>query len=166
MSINITLVVQMIVFALLIWFTMSIVWPFILRALEQRAKRIADGLAAAEKGQKDLSEARAKADEILREARTRAQQIIDQAQHRANELIEQAKNTAVAEGERLIAAAQQQTELEISRAREALRQEVAALALAGAAQLLQREIDPNAHADLLARLAEQVGQAQQQPVKH
>ncbi len=158
MNINLTLITQMIVFALLIWFTMRFVWPMILGAMEQRAKRIADGLAAAEKGQKDLSQAKVKADEIIREARTKAMQIIDQAQHRANELIEQAKNTAVAEGERLVAAAQQQTELQVSRAREELRQEVAALAVAGASRLLEREVDAKTHADLLAKLASQVGQ--------
>lgn len=158
MNINITLITQMVVFALLIWFTMKVVWPMILRPMDERAKRIADGLAAADKGQKDLSEAKAKADELLREARARAMQIIDQAQHRANELIEQAKNTAVAEGERLVAAAQQQTELDVSRAREALRKEVATLAVAGASQLLEREIDPKTHADLLGKLAAQIGQ--------
>lgn len=157
MSINITLITQMVVFALLIWFTMKFVWPRILGAMDERAKRIADGLAAAEKGQKDLSEAKLKADELLQEARARAMQIIDQAQHRANELIEQAKNTAVAEGERLVAAAQQQTELDVARAREALRKEVAALAVAGAARLLEREVDPKTHADLLGKLATQIG---------
>ncbi len=158
MNINITLITQMVVFALLIWFTMKFVWPIILGAMDERAKRIADGLAAAEKGQKNLSEAKSAAEEVLNEARGKALQIVDQAQHRANELIEQAKNTAVAEGERLVAAAQQQTELDVSRAREELRREVAALAVAGASQLLEREIDPKTHAELLSKLATEVGQ--------
>lgn len=156
MSINLTLIVQMFVFALLIWFTMKFVWPMILGAMDERAKRIADGLAAAEQGQKDLAQAQTRADDAIREARGKAVQIVDQAQHRANELIDQAKVEAVAEGERLLAAAQQQIQLESNRARENLRKEVAALALAGASQLLEREIDPQAHKDLLERLAGQI----------
>ena len=156
MSINLTLIVQMFVFILLIWFTMKFVWPMILGAMDERAKRIADGLAAAEQGQKDLAQAQTRADDAIREARAKAVQIVDQAQHRANELIDQAKVAAVAEGERLLAAAQQQIHLESNRARENLRKEVAALALAGASQLLEREIDPKAHKDLLERLAGQI----------
>jgi F-type H+-transporting ATPase subunit b len=155
-SINLTLIVQMIVFTLLIWFTMKFVWPMILGAMDERAKRIADGLAAAEQGQKDLAQAQSRADEAIREARSKAVQIVDQAQHRATELIDQAKVAASAEGERLIAAAQQQIQLESNRARENLRKEVAGLALAGASQLLEREIDPKAHKDLLDRLAGQI----------
>jgi F-type H+-transporting ATPase subunit b len=155
-SINLTLIVQMVVFALLIWFTMKFVWPMILGALDERAKRIADGLAAAEQGQKDLAQAQTRADEAIREARSKAVQIVDQAQHRANELIDQAKVAALAEGERLVASAQQQIQLESQRARENLRKEVAGLALAGASQLLEREIDPRAHKELLDRLAGQI----------
>jgi F-type H+-transporting ATPase subunit b len=146
----------MIVFTLLIWFTMKFVWPMILGAMDERAKRIADGLAAAEQGQKDLAQAQSRADEAIREARSKAVQIVDQAQHRATELIDQAKVAASAEGERLVAAAQQQIQLESNRARENLRKEVAGLALAGASQLLEREIDPKAHKDLLDRLAGQI----------
>src|SRR5687768_5405070 len=102
----------MIVFAILIWFTMKFVWPIILGAMEERSRKIALGLAAAEKGQLELSQARTNADTIIREARERAQQIVDQAQHRANDLIEQAKSTATAEGVRLVQAAHQQIELE------------------------------------------------------
>lgn len=156
MSINITLITQMVVFGLLIWFTMKFVWPIILGAMDERARRIADGLAAADKGQKDMAQAKLKADEVIREARARALQIIDQAQHRANELIEQAKNTAIAEGERLVAVAQQQTELDAGRAREALRKEVATLAVRGASQLLEREVDPKTHSELLGKLATQI----------
>ena len=156
MSINLTLIAQMFVFGLLIWFTMKFVWPIILGAMDQRAKRIADGLAAAEKGQKDLTQAKSRSDDIIREARAKAVQIVDQAQHRANELIDQAKTTAVSEGERLIAAAQQQTRLDATRAREDLRKEVAALAVMGASQLLEREVDAKTHAELLNKLSAQI----------
>ena len=156
MSINLTLITQMFVFLLLALFTMKFVWPMIRGAMDQRAKRIADGLAAGEKGQKDLGQAKSKADEIVREARARAVQIENQAQHRANELIDQAKKTAIGEGERLLAAAQQQIQLEGTRARESLRKDVATLAVTGASQLLEREIDPKTHAALLDKLAAQL----------
>ena len=156
MNINLTLIVQMFVFALLIWFTMKVVWPLILGPMDERARRIADGLAAADKGQKDLAQAKSRSDDIIGEARVKAVQIVDQAQHRANELIAQAKTTAISEGERLVAAAQQEIELESNRAREILRREVAALAVIGASRLLEREVDAKAHADLLNKLAAQV----------
>ena len=156
MSINLTLIAQMFVFGLLIWFTMRFVWPIILGAMDARAKRIADGLAAAEKGQKDLTQAKSRSDDIIREARAKAVQIVDQAQHRANELIDQAKATAITEGDRLIAGAQQQTRLDATRAREDLRKEVAALAVMGASQLLEREVDPKTHAELLNKLSAQI----------
>jgi len=155
-NINLTLIVQMFVFALLIWFTMKVVWPLILGPMDERAKRIADGLAAADKGQKDLAQAKSRSDDIIREARVKAVQIVDQAQHRANELIDQAKTTAISEGERLVAAAQQQIELESNRARESLRKDVAALAVTGASRLLEREVDAKAHAELLNKLAAQI----------
>jgi F-type H+-transporting ATPase subunit b len=156
MNINLTLIVQMVVFIVLIWFTMKFVWPLITDAMEERAKKIALGLAAAEKGQAELAQARSNSDAIIREARERATQIIDHAQHRANELIDQAKATATAEGQRLVAAAQQQIDLEANRAREALRKEVAELAVSTASKLLEREIDARAHADLISKLATQI----------
>lgn len=156
MNINLTLIVQMLVFALVIWLTMKFVWPMILGAMDERTRKIAQGLAAAEKGQAELAQAREKADAIIREARERANQIVDQAQHRAGDLIEQAKQTAVSEGERLVAAAQAQIALETSRAREQLRREVGQVAVRAASKLLEREIDPRAHADLIDKLAAQV----------
>lgn len=156
MNINLTLIVQMIVFILLIWFTMRFVWPMILGQMNEREARIANGLAAAEKGEQALAEARDKVDALVREARERANQIIDHAQHRANELVEQAKGTATSEGARLVAAAQQQIELDTTRAREALRREVAGIAVAAAGKLLGREIDARKHADLLDKLAAEV----------
>ena len=156
MNINLTLVVQMVVFALLIYGTMKWIWPPLLNAMQARERKIAEGLAAADKGEQELAEARGKADAIVREARERANQIIDHAQHRANELVEQAKTTASAEGARLIAAAEQQIELETSHARESLRREVAGIAVGAAAKLLGREIDAGKHADLLDKLAAEV----------
>jgi F-type H+-transporting ATPase subunit b len=155
-NINLTLVVQMIVFATLILITMKWIWPPILKAMDERQRKIAQGLAAAEEGEKQLSQARDKADVIIREARERANQIIDHAQHRANELIEQAKGAAGAEGARILAAAQQQIELETTRAKESLRREVAGIAVGAATKLLGREIDARAHADLLEQLAEEI----------
>jgi F-type H+-transporting ATPase subunit b len=155
-NINLTLVVQMIVFATLILITMKWIWPPILKAMDERQRKIALGLAAAEEGEKALAEARGKADAIIREARERANQIIDHAQHRANELIEQAKGAASAEGARLLEAAQQQIELDTTRAKESLRREVASIAVGAATKLLGREIDARAHADLLEQLAEQI----------
>ena len=156
MNINLTLVVQMIVFVVLVWFTMKFVWPMILGPMEERSKKIAAGLAAAERGQQELAQARDRAEGIIREARERATQIIDQAQHRANDLVEQAKSTATAEGQRQVAAAKQQIDLEASHAREALRREVATIAVSAASKVLEREIDPRAHADLLSKLATQI----------
>ena len=156
MSITLTLVVQMIVFALLIAITMKYIWPVILNAMEERSRKIAQGLAAAEQGEQELTAARGKADDIIREARERANHIIDQAQHRANDLVEQAKGAASSAGARIVAAAQQQIELDTTHAREALRREVAGIAVGAASKLLEREIDPRAHADLLDKLAAQI----------
>jgi F-type H+-transporting ATPase subunit b len=155
-NINLTLIVQMVVFIVLIWFTMKFVWPMILGPMEERSKKIATGLAAAEQGQQQLTQAHQEAEVIIREARERAHQIIDQAQHRGNEAIEQAKGTAASEGQRLVAAAHQQITLESTRAREGLRHEVGKLAVQAASKLLEREIDPRAHADLIDKLAAQI----------
>jgi F-type H+-transporting ATPase subunit b len=155
-NINLTLVVQMLVFVALIAFTMKFVWPILLSAMDERSRKIALGLAAAEKGQEELAQANARAEDVIREARERAAQIIDQAQHRANELIEQAKGAATHEGQRLLAAAQTQIDLEASRARETLRREVAHIAVQAASKLLEREIDAKAHADLIGKLATQI----------
>ena len=156
MNINLTLIVQMVVFATLIGITMKWIWPPLLNMMDERQRKIAQGLAAAEKGQQELSEARSKADAIVRESRERANQIIDHAQHRANELLEEAKGAADSESARIVAAAQQQIELETTRAKENLRREVAGIAVGAAAKLLGREIDPRAHADLLDKLATQI----------
>jgi F-type H+-transporting ATPase subunit b len=155
-NINLTLIVQMFVFIVLIWFTMKFVWPMILGPMEERSKKIAQGLAAADRGEEALAKAREEAETIIRAARERATQIIDQANHNANELIEQAKGTATTDAQRIKASAEQQTELETSRARESLRREVAQIAVQAASKLLEREIDPKTHADLLSKLATQI----------
>ena len=156
MNINLTLVVQMIVFATLILITMKWIWPPILKAMDERQRKIAQGLAAAEEGEKELADARGKADGIIREARERANQIIDHAQHRGNEIVDQAKSAASAEAARIVAAAQQQIDLDTTRAKESLRREVAGIAVDAASKLLGREIDARAHADLLEQLAEEI----------
>ncbi|HUN27680.1 MAG TPA: F0F1 ATP synthase subunit B [Steroidobacteraceae bacterium] len=156
MNINLTLIIQMIVFAILVWFTMRFVWPMILGPLEERSRKIAMGLAAAEKGQQDLAQAEKKSEAVIHEARDRAHQIIEQAQRRANELIEEAKHSAQSEGERILTAAHEQIELEATRVREILRKDVAQLAVDTAAKLLEREIDARKHADLLDKLAAQI----------
>jgi F-type H+-transporting ATPase subunit b len=155
-NINLTLIVQMLVFVVLTWFTMKKIWPQILGVMDERSKKIALGLAAAEKGQQQLRQAHQDAEAIIREARERAHQLIDQAQQRANAAIEEAKGTATSEGERLVAAAHQQIALESTRARESLRRDVGQLAVQAASKLLEREIDPRAHADLIDKLAAQI----------
>lgn len=156
MDINATLIGQVLGFLVLVWFTWKFIWPPLLGAIEQRQKKIADGLAAADRGQKDLEDAKAKAGEIVREARDKAVQVVDQAHKRGNELIDEAKQTAVSEGERLVTAARAEIASESSRARDGLRRDVAALALSGAERLLGREVDAKAHADLLDQLAAEI----------
>lgn len=156
MSINATFIGQIIVFLILLWFIFKFVTPPISAALDARAKKIAEGLAAAERGQKDLDEAKARADGVVQEARDRANQIIDQASRRSTEIIEQAKQSALHEGDRLIASAKQQIELEATRAREELRRQVADLSVRTASKLLGREIDAGKHADILGELASEI----------
>jgi F-type H+-transporting ATPase subunit b len=155
-NINLTLVVQMIVFLVLIWFTMKFVWPMILGQMDERSKKIALGLAAAEKGQAELAAAQTRVEGLVQEARERGLKIVDQAQHRANEIIDQARVTATAEGARLVQAAQQQIQLESNQAREQLRREVGQIAVDAASKLLEREVDARGHAALLDKLAAQL----------
>jgi F-type H+-transporting ATPase subunit b len=148
-----TLIAQAIAFFIFIWFTVKFVWPPLMRAVDERQKTIADGLAAAEAGKKSLEQAGVRAEEELNKARSKANQIVDQANRRSNEMIEAAKASASSEGARIVAEARQETQVESNRAREQLRKEVAALAVAGASKLLGREIDAKTHADLLDKLA-------------
>ena len=159
MDINATLIGQAIGFLILVWVTWKFIWPPLLGMIEERQKKIADGLAAADRGQHDLVQAKSKASEIIREARDKAVQVVDQAHRRSGELIDEAKHTAVAEGERLVNAARAEVATEAGRARDGLRREVATLALAGAGRLLGREVDARAHAELLEQLAAEIERA-------
>ncbi|HEY8035944.1 F0F1 ATP synthase subunit B [Methylobacter sp.] len=157
MSINATLIGQMITFALLVWFTMKYIWPPLFDSLEERKKKIADGLAAAEKGQEAMQLAEKKAKGVLKEAKEQSSEIVNLAQKRANELVEASKETAKKEGERLILVAKAQIEQEKQQAKESLRKEVSALALRAAEQILSAEIDKTKHQDLLSKISNQLG---------
>lgn len=157
MSINLTLIGQMITFTLLVWFTEKYVWSYLLGVLEERKKKIAEGLAAAEKGQEEIKLAEKKAKGVLKEAKEQSSEIIGIAQKRANELVEEAKLQAQKEGERLLEAAKAQIEQEMLQARESLRKEVSSLALRAAEQILKEEIDKAKHQDILNKTAEQLG---------
>lgn len=156
MSINATFIGQIFVFLILLWFISKFIVPPISGAIDARAKKIAEGLSAADRGQKSLDEAKARSEEVISEARDRANQIIDAASRRSNELVDAAKQSALAEGDRLIAAAKQQIELDTAKAREALRREVADLTVKSAAKVLGREIDASKHADILGKLATEI----------
>lgn len=156
MNINATLVIQMFVFAATVWIAMKFIWPMLYSLLDERAKKIASGLAAAEKGQQDFAQAEARAEAVIEEARTRANQIVDAASRRSNEIVEAARQSAQSEGDRLLASAKQQIELEASKAREELRKQVADLTVRSAAKVLGREIDPARHADILGKLAAEI----------
>ncbi len=156
MNINATLFAQMIVFAILIWVTMKWIWPPLMAAIEERQQRIAEGLAAADRSQKDLAQAQDKVNEALKDARTKANEIIDQAHQRAVQLIDAAKHDAIAEADRQKALAQADIDAATNRAREELRRQVSTLALTGAERLLHREIDAGAHKALLDALAAEI----------
>ena len=153
MDITVTLIIQMLVFAIFVWVVMSFIWPIILGAMSEREKKIAAGLAAAEQGQKDLSEAKSRADEVIKEARTRALAIEAQARTQANQIIDEARKAAGLEGEKALASAKSQISLESNRAREQLRGQVVSLAVAGARRVLEKEIDAKTHGELLDKLA-------------
>ncbi len=156
MNINFSLIAQAITFALFILFTVKIIWPYMLRAIETRQKTIADGLAAAERGHRELEESSKRAEDAINDARGRAADILAQTERRATQLIEEAKSAAKGEGDREKAAAKAEIEQEFARAREQLRDQVAALAVAGAEKILQREVDAKAHADLLDSIRRQL----------
>ena len=156
MSLNFTLFAQAAVFLAFIWFTVKIVWPYMLRAIEQRQKTIADGLAAAEAGRRALETSTKEAEASVRQGRDRAAEIIAQAEKRAAQVIEEARAAAKAEGDREKAAAKADIQQEVSRAREQLREQVAALAVAGAEKILRREVDAKSHADLLDGIKKQL----------
>jgi F-type H+-transporting ATPase subunit b len=156
MNINLTLFAQAATFAIFIWFTAKFVWPHLARAIDARQKHIAEGLAAAERGKQDLEQAAVRTADMLVQAKSQAQEILVQAERRASQIIEEAKVTAGEEGARLLTGAKAEIDQEVSRARETLRTQVAALAVAGAEQILRREVDEKVHADLLASVQSQL----------
>jgi F-type H+-transporting ATPase subunit b len=156
MNPNITLFGQMISFAILIWFTVKFIWPPLMKAIEERQQKIAEGLAAADRSQKDLAQAQDKVNDALKDARTKANEIIEQAHGRANQIIDQAKNDAIAEANRQKALAEAEIAAAANRAKEELRKQVSSLAVSGAEKLLKREIDANAHKALIDDLAAQL----------
>ncbi|HQS00918.1 MAG: F0F1 ATP synthase subunit B [Polaromonas sp.] len=152
MSINATLFVQAIVFAILVWFTMKFVWPPITKALDERAQKIAEGLAAADKAKSELSVANKRVEEELAKSRNESAVRLAEAERRAQSMIEEAKAKAAEEGNKIIAAAKVEAEQQTVKARETLREQVAALAVKGAEQILRKEVNAGVHADLLGRL--------------
>ena len=156
MDIGMTLLGQALSFAVLIWVTVQFIWPPLMAAIEERQQKIAEGLAAADRSKKDLAQAEEKVNDVLREARTKASEIVNQAEARRAQIIDQAKVEAIEEGNRQKAAALAEIDASASRAREDLRKQVSALAVAGAEKLILREIDGNAHKALLDELAEQI----------
>lgn len=156
MNINLTLFGQMVTFAMFVWFCMRFVWPVIIDAMEERQKKIADGLDAADRAMRDLEVAQAQAGDQMREAKQDAAGIIDQANKRASQIVEEAKQLAIAEGDRLKAAAAADIEQDVNRAKEELRIAVASLALAGAEKILETSVDDTAHRALVDQLATQL----------
>lgn len=156
MNMNATLIGQAIAFAIFIAFCMKYVWPPIMLALEERTKKIAEGLAAAERGRHEQELAEKRAQQVIHEAKEQANDIISQAQRRSNDIVDESKETARVEGERIMTSAHAEIEQEANRVRDELRGQVATVALAGAAKILSREIDAKAHTDLLDELVSQI----------
>lgn len=152
MSINLTLLGQAITFLIFVWFTMKFVWPPLIQAMRDRQKKIADGLAAAAKGQQELAQAENLIKDQMLVAKQQAAEIIEKAYRRADQIVEEAKDKAQEEGKRILEAAQSNIEQAASRARESLRKEVGALAISGAERVLKRDIDATAHNDILRQL--------------
>jgi F-type H+-transporting ATPase subunit b len=151
-----TLLGQIIAMAVFVWFSMKFIWPVIMGAIEQRQTEIATGLAAAEQGASSLERAKVESDKIIAAAREQARSIVDQANSRASGIVEQAKTDGETERKRQLEGARAEIGVEINRAREELRGQVAKIAIAGAAKVLAREIDENTHRDLLSRLASEI----------
>ncbi len=156
MDINLTLIGQTIAMIVFVWFCMKKIWPPILNAIEERQKEIEEGLAAADRSQERLVQAEAEAAEIVADARTQATGILDQAHARANEIVADGKEAGEKERERQLAAARAEIEQETNKAREELRSQVSAIAIASAEKILTREIDDSAHQDILGKLAQEI----------
>ncbi|MEF7614244.1 F0F1 ATP synthase subunit B [Aquincola sp. MAHUQ-54] len=152
MNINSTLFLQAVVFAILVWFSMRYIWPPITKALDERARKIADGLAAADKAKSELAQANQRVEQQLSAARDDAGKRLADAERLAQSIVEEAKTRANEEGAKIVAAAKAEADQALVQAREALREQVAALAVKGAEQILRREVNAGVHADLLSRL--------------
>lgn len=152
MNLNATLLAQIVVFAILWWFTMKFVWPPITKALDDRAKKVADGLAAADKAKLELQSANKRVEEQLVQSRNETAKLLADAEKRAQAIVDEAKRRAEDEGAKIVAAAKAEAEQQSIQAREALRSQVAALAVKGAEQILKREVNAGVHAELLTRL--------------
>ncbi len=156
MNFNATLIGQTIAFAVFVWLCMKYIWPPLMAALDERNARISEGLAAAQRGQKELEDAQAKVGENLGDAKQQAQEIINQAQKRANEIVDEAKEAARDEADKIKVAATADIDQQVNSAREHLRREVSVIALAGAEQILKREVDAKVHAAVLDELVAQI----------
>ena len=156
MDINLTMVVQVLVFGAFVWFTMKFVWPPLVKALEERQDKIADGLAAAERGQRELELAQHRVKDEMKQAKVQASDIIEKANRRAAQIVDEAKDDARQEAQLLAKVAQEQIAQEVNRAKDTLRKQVASLAVAGAEKILMREIDEQANRALLANLIEEI----------
>jgi F-type H+-transporting ATPase subunit b len=154
--INLTLIGQSITFLIFVWFCMKFVWPFIRNAMDARTQQIAEGLSAAERAHRDLELAKDKVSSQLKDAKVEAASIIEQANRRAAQIIDEAKERAREEGDRIKVSAQAEIEQESNRAREQLRAQVGALAVAGASRILGRAVDENAHRDIVDQLAQEL----------
>jgi len=156
MNLNATIIGQMIAFALFVAFCMKYVWPPIMAALDERKKKIAEGLAAAERGRHEQELAEKRAQQVIHEAKDQANEIISQAQRRGNEIVDESKDNAHVEGDRILNSARAEIEQEANRAKDELRLQVGSIAMAGAAKILGREVDKEAHTDLLEELVSRI----------
>ena len=156
MDLNLTMLAQAIAFFIFFWFSKKYVWPPLMNAIAERQSKIAEGLNAAEAGKRALIEAEAKTESAMKDARERSQSMFSDGERRANQIIEQAKVTAKTEADRILAAAQEQIQLEVNKAKSGLREQVAQLAVAGAEKILKREINAATHADMLTELKAQL----------
>ncbi len=156
MNLNVTILIQILAFSGVVWLTMKYIWPQILGAMEEREKKIADGLAAGDRAEKELNQAKTKVDTLIVEAKEQASHIKDQATQMASKIKDEAKSDALAEKERQLNAAKAEIEQEANRAKEVLRNQVSALAIAGTEQLLAKEVDASKHADLLDNLIKEI----------
>jgi F-type H+-transporting ATPase subunit b len=156
MNFNLTMIAQILSFAVFIWITVIWIWPMILKNIEARQKIIADGLAEAERGRSSLADAQKQTESMMKEARARAHDIVTAAERAASQRVEESKSQAKAEGDRILAAAKAQIDQEVQAARQQLREQVAALAVTGAEKILRREVDARAHAQMLDQLKAQL----------